>query len=152
MTISSFSGEYRWLSNFWAASVSLEGLKYPTAEHAYQAFKSVHDYDRQTILMCKTPAMAKSMGRTLLIRNNWEGMKYSVMERVIAAKFNQNDYLRRLLIGTGSEELIEGNHWNDTFWGVCNGKGHNHLGKIIMAYRDRLFFSEFEIPLEPKAK
>jgi predicted NAD-dependent protein-ADP-ribosyltransferase YbiA (DUF1768 family) len=22
------------------------------------------------------------------------------------------------------------------YWGVCNGVGENHLGKILMAYRD----------------
>ena len=34
-------------------------------------------------------------------------------------------------------ELIEGNTWHDTFWGVDlkTGEGENHLGKILMALR-----------------
>ena len=39
---------------------------------------------------------------------------------------------------TNNEELIEGNTWNDTYWGVCNGRGQNHLGKILMKVRSLL--------------
>lgn len=42
------------------------------------------------------------------------------------------------LLATGSAELIEGNVWNDTFWGVCRGRGQNHLGRILMEVRDGL--------------
>ena len=34
-------------------------------------------------------------------------------------------------------ELIEGNDWHDTFWGVCNGIGKNWLGKILEEERDK---------------
>jgi hypothetical protein len=46
--------------------------------------------------------------------------------------------LKQLLLATGDKELIEGNTWGDTFWGVCNGIGQNHLGKILMAKRTEL--------------
>jgi predicted NAD-dependent protein-ADP-ribosyltransferase YbiA (DUF1768 family) len=36
-------------------------------------------------------------------------------------------------------ELIEGNWWGDTYWGVCNGVGENHLGKLLMKIRDYLY-------------
>ena len=39
------------------------------------------------------------------------------------------------LLDTGDTELIEGNNWHDTFWGVCKGKGQNNLGKILMEVR-----------------
>lgn len=39
---------------------------------------------------------------------------------------------------TGDAELIEGNNWGDTFWGVCNGRGENMLGKLLMEIRDYL--------------
>jgi predicted NAD-dependent protein-ADP-ribosyltransferase YbiA (DUF1768 family) len=35
--------------------------------------------------------------------------------------------------------IEEGNWWNDTFWGVCRGKGHNNLGKLIMQIRGELY-------------
>ena len=30
------------------------------------------------------------------------------------------------------EDIVEDNYWNDTFWGMCKGKGNNILGKILM--------------------
>ena len=39
---------------------------------------------------------------------------------------------------TDDVELIEGNEWSDTFWGVCRGQGENWLGKILMKTRDNL--------------
>ena len=38
----------------------------------------------------------------------------------------------------GEEYLEEGNTWHDTYWGVCNGKGKNKLGKILMQVREEL--------------
>jgi len=32
-----------------------------------------------------------------------------------------------------NEEI--GNHWGDRYWGVCDGKGENNLGKIQMGIR-----------------
>ena len=38
--IDRFDGEYRFLSNFWYARVSLDGVVYPYVENAYQAAKT----------------------------------------------------------------------------------------------------------------
>ena len=32
----------------------------------------------------------------------------------------------------------EGNDWNDTFWGQCDGVGLNHLGKLLMRVREEI--------------
>jgi predicted NAD-dependent protein-ADP-ribosyltransferase YbiA (DUF1768 family) len=58
------------------------------------------------------------------------------MTEIVGEKFNQNPELKEKLLATKDIELVEGNHWHDTYWGVCNGVGENHLGKILMAYRD----------------
>ena len=42
------------------------------------------------------------------------------------------------IVDTEDMELIEGNSWGDTFWGVCDGVGENNLGKVLMRVRDRL--------------
>jgi predicted NAD-dependent protein-ADP-ribosyltransferase YbiA (DUF1768 family) len=41
-----------------------------------------------------------------------------------------------LLAATSPAELIEGNTWHDTFWGVCDGIGENNLGRLLMKIRD----------------
>ena len=57
---------------------------------------------------------------------------------IVMAKFRQHPDLTEALLDTGDAELIEGNTWNDTTWGVCNGKGLNWLGKILMIARAQL--------------
>jgi predicted NAD-dependent protein-ADP-ribosyltransferase YbiA (DUF1768 family) len=57
------------------------------------------------------------------------------MSEIIHAKFTQNKDIRIKLMNTYPQELIEGNNWQDHFWGVCNGAGLNWLGRILMAER-----------------
>lgn len=56
------------------------------------------------------------------------------MEQILRVKFS-DPTLRKLLLDTGNAKLIEGNTWNDTFWGVCRGKGQNNLGLILQKLR-----------------
>lgn len=137
-----FSGEYRWLSNFYPAKVRLDGEVYPTVEHAYQAAKAALDGPaavaiRRTIQRASTPGEAKKIGNSLRLRKDWESVKLGVMLDLLRQKFEHAE-LRTLLLGTGDAELIEGNWWNDTFWGVVDGKGKNHLGRLLMKVRKEL--------------
>jgi predicted NAD-dependent protein-ADP-ribosyltransferase YbiA (DUF1768 family) len=56
------------------------------------------------------------------------------MFNILRIKFTDTD-LKNQLINTGTKELIEGNWWNDTFWGISKGIGENWLGKTLMAIR-----------------
>lgn len=135
-TINSFHGEHRFLSNFWPAQVILDGVTYPTVEHAYVAAKTLDLDVREQIAAVEKPGDVKRFGRKLTLRPDWEDVKLPVMIDLVHQKFAAPD-LQAMLIGTGDAELIEGNNWNDTFWGVCRGVGQNHLGKILMAERDK---------------
>ena len=44
--INEFQGDYRFLSNFHPAEVEMDGIKYPSVEHAYQAAKSLDKDER----------------------------------------------------------------------------------------------------------
>jgi hypothetical protein len=81
---------------------------------------------------------AKAEGRRCTLRSDWEQVKIGVMTGVLLAKFSQNPLLREGLRSTGTKRLEETNYWNDTFWGVCKGKGDNMLGKLLMEVRDQL--------------
>lgn len=72
------------------------------------------------------------------MRSDWEDIKVSIMSDLIAQKFTSNNRLGELLLNTGDAILIEGNHWNDTFWGVCNNVGKNMLGKLLMQRRKEI--------------
>lgn len=135
--INSFEGQYRFLSNFFHSLITYRGITYPTVEHAYQAAKSQSKKIRRAIAEASTAREAKLLGRTVVLRPDWEKVKFAVMEELLLLKFSDKQ-LAALLAETGSEELIEGNWWGDRIWGVCNGVGQNHLGKLLMKTRLRL--------------
>ncbi len=137
--IDRFDGEYRWLSNFHPVSVMFEQREYRSVEHAYQAAKTLDISQRARIQQAATPGLAKKIGRAVTIRSDWPESKLDVMLELLNQKFNsERPELRALLRATGDRELIEGNYWGDTYWGVCRGKGENHLGRLLMLIRSEL--------------
>lgn len=136
--ISSFTERYRFLSNFYGAPVEYEGVCYPTVEHAFQAAKTLDEALRIVVRDTPTPGAAKMFGRRLELRPSWERIKLGIMADLVWLKFSGDRRLAVKLLRTKDEELVEGNWWGDDFWGVCNGKGENHLGRILMRVRDRL--------------
>lgn len=131
-----FTGAYRFLSNFYYASVMLDGIWYPTVENAYQAAKTLNNELRAQFRKCG-PGTAKKLGQTLQLQDGWEDIKLEIMEVLVRQKFKHTDLATKLL-ATKDAELVEGNYWNDKFWGVCRGEGLNHLGKILMKVRAEL--------------
>ena len=63
-----FQGEYRFLSNFYPATVVYEGITYPDSEHAYQSAKTLDMNERRKIAALATPALAKRAGEALVYR------------------------------------------------------------------------------------
>lgn len=140
MAISRFDGtKYAFLSNFHLAPVEYEGLTYPSSEHAYQAAKTENQLLRRVFTETSmTPAKSKRVGRSLQLRDNWDEIKAGIMEDIVRIKFLTHNKLAKKLVETGDEELIEGNTWGDVFFGVVDGVGQNHLGRILMKVREEL--------------
>lgn len=139
MAINEFSGEYRWLSNFWPCTVMFDGHIYISSEHAYQASKTLNLGQRAHIrLNCATPGQAKRAGQLVEKREDWDEVKINNMYIINLDKYIGNPSLRKLLVATGDLHLAEGNNWGDTFWGICGLKGSNTLGKILMKIRTEL--------------
>lgn len=136
MTIDRFHGPYRFLSNFWECEVYFEGTTYQSAEAAYQAAKTLN-VNTRAVFALMPPWGAKKAGRKLQLRPDWEDVKLDVMDKILHEKFKHPE-LREKLLATGDAELIEGNHWGDIIWGVCNGEGANLLGCLLMALREEL--------------
>lgn len=137
--IDSFTGEYFFLSNFYPAPLEFGGFVFPTSEHAYQAAKS-NDIDVwRRFTKIPTPGQAKRLGRMIEIRPDWKQEKINVMRKILNNKFRDNKDLMQMLYNTGSAKLVEGNTWGDRFWGVCDGRGLNNLGILLMEIRDDPF-------------
>ena len=133
--INSFQGKHRFLSNFWLCPVIFDGIQYPSSEHAFVAAKTLDLSQKREITKMITPGRAKRYGRRIELRPDWNQVKVAVMYDIVRAKFAQNEALADKLLATGDALLIEGNKWGDQFWGVCNGSGHNWLGRILVLTR-----------------
>jgi len=96
--------------------------------------KCANPSDKLMIAGLATPALAKKVGRRVAMRADWDMIKVGVMKELLTLKFADPE-LRRALLKTGDAVLIEGNTWNDRFWGVCAGQGKNMLGKLLMEVR-----------------
>ena len=141
VAIKRFDGEYRFLSNFYPCTVVYRGLSYPSAEHAYQASKTDDPIMKERIRNVLDAATAKRLGLRLKMHRkpaDWDRVRVGIMTEIVWLKFSTNRELGDRLCQTGRAYLEEGNHWSDTFWGYCRGKGANHLGAILMATRARL--------------
>ena len=142
--ISAFRGSHDFLSNFYAADVEFEGAEYPTIEHAFQAAKSLDFGQRRAIKNAKSASEAKRMGRKIKRREDWFDVSLNVMESLVRQKFTRYPELKNKLLETGDAILIEGNNWNDRFYGAVydtnrnEWMGENHLGKILMKVREEL--------------
>jgi ribA/ribD-fused uncharacterized protein len=164
--ISSFSGHWRFLSNFGElpAPMWFAGMPWLTSEHAYQMGKVTGPDDMRWIADAPTPLEAKHRGRAVTCRPDWDQIKRAHMLQVVTAKF-QHPVLRGKLLSTELAVLIEGNGWHDDYWGAVPGTktptgrlwrtgdpdapylaGRNWLGRILMTVRELMAIETPEIP------
>lgn len=157
--ISSFKGQYSFLSNFYLHTFEWQGIEWPTSEHAFQACKVDSQSEKLRISNLPTPIRAKRVGRSVELPQNWENMKIGYMAEILKAKFS-NLWMQEALIETYPYELVEGNEHGDKFWGAVwqrpiytvNAEpvwaispvtlyhlaGQNELGKLLMKLREAL--------------
>jgi ribA/ribD-fused uncharacterized protein len=136
----SVGDEYGEFSNFAPYPISLDGRRWPTAEHYFQAQKVLDPKLREQVRRSSTPGQAANLGRNRKtpLRRDWEAVKVDVMRKVVGAKFDQHPELAALLLATGDSSIIEHTE-NDSFWGDgADGSGRNMLGRILMEVRARL--------------
>lgn len=138
--IREFQNEFRWLSNFAPVKIVLNGIEFPSIEHAYMSAKS-DDIEWKNFCSNSNNKAGdvKRQSRNVKLKPNWDEIKLKVMEECVTQKFTQEPFKTKLL-ETGNEHIQEGNMWNDKFWGVClkTNKGENNLGKLIMKVRASL--------------
>ena len=143
--------EFQALSNFYVGEPLvielLDSVPFATGEHAFAAMKAVNRDEYEAIRDAPDPALAKALGRSCVLRDDWEAVKYDAMMAVLRAKFTLNRYEGTVLLNTKDALLIEGTHWRDQVWGVDlrddsapanHAPGRNWLGTLLMARRAEL--------------
>lgn len=173
------TGEYKELGNFHLLSkpIYVQGHPCPSLEHAYHAYKYIYesaspeslDYAK-AIMAAGTPYQSKLLGNRRTsgrfgwekvidsviasyprakIDPAWDTRKLAVMEMLLKEKFCSDPVLAKILVSTGTREIQEASPY-DSFWGMGrDGKGSNHLGKLLMKLREQLAVGfDAESPVE----
>ncbi|KAJ3215067.1 hypothetical protein HDU67_000847 [Dinochytrium kinnereticum] len=141
-TITTFRGQYGFLSNFHPHTILLDGIIYKTSENANHAAKCLNHTDKNAFSDVE-PREAKRMAQSVDLRPDWEEVKVGVMDTILRIKFEPRSELASKLARTYPKDIVEVNTWGDRFWGVSKGKGKNHLGKLLMTIRQELMDHEF---------
>jgi ribA/ribD-fused uncharacterized protein len=147
-------GPHRNFSNDSEHPIEIDGEKFPTVEHYFQAMKAKEFDDQEVykkIVSSKTPKAAKAAGKKVknFATEVWDSKREAVMEKGVRAKFVQHPELRKELLETG-DKIIGKADARNTFWGIGTGmssekakvpskwRGQNKLGKLLMELRQTL--------------
>jgi ribA/ribD-fused uncharacterized protein len=142
------------LSQWWPAAFTVDGVRYPTAEHYMMAEKARLFDDTaaaDSIVAAPHPKRAKDLGRRVSGFDEavWAEHRYDIVVRGTEAKFAGNQDLAEYLLTTGSRVLVEASP-TDRVWGigmaadddraesVAAWQGLNLLGFALMEVRERL--------------
>jgi ribA/ribD-fused uncharacterized protein len=134
-----------------AHPIEIEGVKYPTVEHYFQAMKAKEFDDQEVfdkIVKSKTPKAAKALGKKVknFVTEVWDAKRDLIMETGLRAKFVQHPELRKELMATEDKLIGEADPRN-TYWGIGTSmdleksktpskwRGQNKLGKMLMTLR-----------------
>jgi N-glycosidase YbiA len=142
-TISFYSsrGKHGYLANFSPHAVTIDGERWQTVEHFFQAkkFEGVPEVVK-AIRRARSPAAAKKIAKinSRLRRGDWEEVRQQVMRSAIRAKFQQHPELAAKLLATDHAEIVELAP-DDDFWGTgTDGQGRNRMGRLLMELRGRI--------------
>lgn len=136
-----YEREFYVFSNFSAFRLEWSGWTFDTSEAAYHWEKFPQQLGiRHKIVMASSAHAAFKLAEQNRERRrpDWDKVKVGIMKRIIRAKADQHEYVRRKLLETGERELIE-DSWRDDYWGWGpNRDGNNMLGRLWMEVRDDL--------------
>src|SRR5262245_20341663 len=98
------NGEF---SNFAPYPITIDGQRWPTSEHYFQAQKFEDPAYREKIRRANSPMLAARLGRDRKqkLRSDWESVKVGVMRTAVLAKFTQHEQLRAILLSTGNSKI-----------------------------------------------
>lgn len=111
-----------------------------TSEHAYHTEKFEDENLKEEIRKTRSAhdALKLSHEHKDKYRKDWDEVKLGIMKEILHAKVEQHPYVKKKLLESGDNELIE-DSYRDDFWGWGPNKdGANHLGKLWMEVREEV--------------
>jgi len=147
--INYFREENAWLSNMTSVPILYKGHTFNSTEAAFMWEKDPNGTVETPegvipwLQFCLTqpPNIVKKKSREVKLREDWNDVKLKIMYDVLVIKFSQPYFMTKLL-ATENQNIVEGNFWNDRFWGVdvkvTPNEGENWLGRLIMDIRNKI--------------
>lgn len=125
-------------------SINVNDVIIRSSEALYQACRfPLFPEIQEEIVNQKSPMTAKMIGRKHLhkTRQDWDSVKFKIMEWCIMVKLSQNcDEFAALLLKTGDKPIVEVSKkdqiWAATISGENKLEGMNALGRLLMKVRD----------------
>ena len=133
--------EFHCFSNFYRCNIMIDGKKWATTEHYFQAMKAASEPDQEVIRLAASPGLAKGLAQKLVIdREAWDKIKFDVMLKCLRIKFDQPG-LKTILLKTETRPIYEDSP-SDKIWGTGTlkgtGPGRNLLGLALMQVRQEI--------------
>jgi len=137
---------YIYFSPYTAHAIEIEGVVYPTVEHAYQCQRYTDKKIINEIISSRSPVLAwetSSKYKHLQIPEfkNWD-YKIMIMKKLMKLKAIQHNEVRKALLDSGDLRIVKhivtyppgDGCWDDGE----DGKGLNHIGRMWMEIREEL--------------
>ena len=143
-----------YFSQWFPCAFAVDRRRYSSAEQFMMAEKAVLFGDVETlreIRRAEDPSTAKKLGRKVrgFDESKWQAARFEIVVRGNVAKFSQNAKLRKHLLASGDDVLVEASP-TDRIWGIGMAKDHpdtndprkwrglNLLGFALMEARTRI--------------
>ncbi len=137
---------YIYFSPYTAHAIEINGVLYPTVEHAYQCARYTDKNIIDEIIKATSPVKAwqtSTKYKHLQIPEfKNDEYKLNIMKNLMRLKMEQHDEVRQALIDSGDLQIVK--HIvtyppGDGFWDDgTDGRGLNHIGKMWMEIRKTL--------------
>ncbi len=137
---------YIYFSPYTSHAIEIDGIVYPTVEHAYQCARYTDSKIINEISTAHSPVKAwetSTKYKYLQIPEfKSEDYKRKIMKKLMRLKADQHEEVRKALIDSGDLEIVK--HIvtyppGDGFWDDGeDGKGQNQIGKIWMEIRKEI--------------
>ena len=138
------------LGNMSPHRITHEGKRWKTAEALFQALRFEDEEIREAIRTSPSPMTAKMIAKkhkAEMVVEPQSQQDLDNMRLVLRLKVDQNPEVKRILLATKDNEIIEDctnrNRGSAKFWGAAlvdgEWQGENWLGKLLMELRTQLY-------------
>ncbi len=137
---------YIYFSPYTSHAIQVDGVMYPTVEHAYQSSRYIDQKIIDEIRNATSPVKAWQVStkykKFQIPEFKDEKYKVEVMKRMMRLKMEQHEEVKEALKNSGNFLIVKRIVTyppGDGFWDIGeDGKGQNMIGKIWMELRQEL--------------